>query len=212
MNRSPRVNLAVAAAILSVLAVACSAEWVDEDSSASESNLDGSSLVCTSAKPGRSYELFDGSKLEAKRADESFDANRARFKPFAVMADEYKRVLGVTPKSLATAAATFEDPPARWHAEAAPSAVAIDAIYRIGLEGCTAMVAASAELAAAPTAASAKTFCADLMDKAWGEAPAAALDTCADLATNKLSGEPDARKRWAHTCAAVVTSPQFLTF
>lgn len=210
--RSPRVSLAIASGLVSLLAVACSAvEWA-EDSSESASNLDGSSLVCTDAKPGRSYVLFDGSKLEDKRADESVDANRARFKPFAVMAAEYERVLGAAPKSLANAAATFEEPPARWHTEAAPSAVALDAIYAIGLEGCTATVATGTERATAPTPATAKTFCADLMEKAWGEAPAAEVGTCVDLATNKLSGEPDARKRWAHVCAAILTAPQFLTF
>jgi len=206
-----RVTFAVVSTLLSVLVVACSAEW-DEDSTASESNLEGSSLVCTEKKASRSYVLFDGTKLEDRRADESFDANRARFKPFSVMADEYKRVLGAAPRSLANAGATFEDPPARWHVEPAPSAVAVDAIYAIGLEGCTAMVATAPARATAPTPTTAKTFCTDLMEKAWGEATATEVTTCVDLATNKLTAEADPRKRWAHVCASILSAPQFLTF
>jgi hypothetical protein len=211
--RSKPVTLAVVSilAVLSVLAVACTDQWA-EDVQANDDHLEGASLVCTEKPAARTYVLFDGTKLEDKRADESVDANRARFKPYSVMADEYKRVLGAPPKSLAGAAATFEDPPARWHAEPAPSAVALDAIYAIGLEGCTAMVATAPERATAPTAATATTFCKDLMEKAWGEAPAAGVTTCVDLATNKLANESDARKRWAHVCASLLSSPQFLTF
>ncbi len=197
--------------LLSILAVACSDNW-GEDVESNDDALEGSSLVCTEKPEARAYIGFDGTKLEAKREDESFDANRARFKPYEVMADEYKRVLGAVPSSLADAEATFEEAPARWHVEPAPSAVALDAIYKIGLEGCTATVAAEAGRGTAPTQATANTFCKDLMDKAWGEAPSAAVSACVDLAVNKLANENDARKRWAHTCASILSAPQFLTY
>ncbi len=213
MNRSipKKIGVASILSVFSIVAVACSGRW-DEDVEASDDNLESSSLVCVEEPAARSYVLFDGKKLEALREDESVEANRARFKPFSVMPDEYKRVLGAVPKSLAGAEATFEDAPPRWHSEPAPSAVALDAIYAIGLEGCTALVANAAERAAAPTQATASTFCTDLMDKAWGEAPRASVTTCVDLATNKLATENDARERWAHVCASILSSAQFLTY
>src|SRR5262249_32659066 len=144
---------------------------------------------------------------------ESVDANRLRFKPFSVMADEYKRVLGAAPKSLGGAAATFDEAPARWFSEPEPSGVTLSAIYAIGLDGCSATVAAGNDKATAPTADTASGFCKDLMEKAWGAPPAAdELAACVDLATNKLAVETDPRKKWAHVCATILTSSQFLTF
>src|SRR5688572_14765627 len=52
-------------------------------------------LRCSEKPNARSYASFDGARLEASRVDENSGANRARFKPFAVLAGEYKRVLGV---------------------------------------------------------------------------------------------------------------------
>jgi hypothetical protein len=201
------------AGVLAVLSiVACEAESA-EDSDAADSNLDGASLMCVSKPQARSYKHFDGTLLEEKRADESVDANRARFKPFAVIGDEYKRVLGTTPRSLAGASATFDDPPARWFAETALSGVALTAVYGISLEGCAASMATDPARATAPTADTATTYCKDTMQNAWGVPPTAdEVATCVTLATTKLSGESDAKKRWAHVCASILTSSQFLTF
>jgi hypothetical protein len=202
---------AIAVGLFVATVVACTNGGEDVDSG--DSDLDGTSLVCTAPPVARSYTFFDGSKLEEKRADESVDANRARFKPFSVMADEYKRVLGLAPKSLAGAAATFDEPPARWYAEPTPSGVTLSAIYAIGLDGCAASMANAKERSAAPTAETAAAFCKDLMQKAWGDAPGASeLAACVELATTKLAGESDARKRWAHVCASILSSSQFLTY
>jgi hypothetical protein len=206
-------NLAVVLAVGVVGSIVACSNGDGEDVDSGDSDLDGTSLVCTAPPVARSYVLFDGSKLEANRANESVDANRARFKPFAVMADEYKRVLGLAPKSLAASAATFDDAPARWYAEPTPSGVTLSAVYAIGLDGCTALMANAAERAKAPTADTASAYCKDIMTKAWGTTPNDdELAACADLATNKLSGEPDARKKWAHVCATILSTSQFLTF
>lgn len=201
---------ATALSTLSALVVACSSRW--EDTEASGDNLEASALMCVDLPAARSYPLFDGAKLEARREDESVDVNRARFKPFSVMADEYTRALGLVPPSLAAAAATFEEPLPRWHSEPAPSAVALDAIYAIGLEGCNAAVGNDPSSVIAPTQETATTFCTGLMERAWGEAPADSIATCVDLAIDKLGMEPDPRTRWAHVCASILSAPQFLTF
>jgi hypothetical protein len=207
--RALRLAFALAAPLAAV--VACQA--AEDDTDDSSADLDATSLVCSAPPVARSYVFFDGTKLEDKRADESVDANRARFKPFVVMADEYKRVLGTVPKSLASSAATFADPPARWFAEPEPSGVTLNAIYGIGLDGCSTMLAGDASKTTPPAADTAGAFCKDLMTKAWGQAPADdELAACVDLLTNKLSGESDARTRWAHGCATVLTTTQFLTY
>jgi len=75
-------------------------------------------LQCTQKPAGRSYVLFDGQKLEDARVNENVGINRARLKPFNVLQGEYQRVLGLVPASLAASAGSFDEPPARWYAEA----------------------------------------------------------------------------------------------
>lgn len=171
------------------------------------------SLQCTEAPDGRSYTSFDGSKLEALRANENVGVNRARVKPFAVMAGEYTRVLGAAPPSLASAAASFDDPPARWYAEASHSGVSLNAIFDISFEGCTTYVKGQSSLSAAPTAATAGTFCSSMMRKAWSRSPSPEETAgCVELATTKLAQEPDASRKWAYVCASILSSSHFLTF
>ena len=81
-------------------------------------NATPAALECTVKPEGRSYVLFDGSKLEDTRANENVGVNRARLKPFAVIQGEYQRVLGLVPASIAGSAGSFDDAPARWFAEA----------------------------------------------------------------------------------------------
>jgi len=169
-------------------------------------------LQCTQKPEGRSYTLFDGSKLEATRANENVGVNRARLKPYAVMAGEYKRVLGLVPPGLASAGGSFDEPPARWYAEASHSGVSLHAFFDISFEGCVAFTA-SAEYAVAPTTESASQVCSTLMRKAWSRSPSPEETTaCANLAATKLDEEPDPHRRWAYVCASVLSSTQFLTF
>lgn len=180
-----------------------------------DENGDGipESLQCTQAPDGRSYTNFDGAKLEAERLNENVGVNRARIKPYAVMAGEYTRVLGAAPASLAQSAASFEDPPARWYAESTHSGVSLNAIFDISFEGCHAYVSGQADLAAAPTKESAEKFCTSMMRKAWSRTPSPEEITgCATLATDKLGTEADVKRKWSYVCASILSSSHFLTF
>jgi hypothetical protein len=180
-----------------------------------DENGDGvpESLQCTQKPDGRSYTNFDGAKLEAERLNENVGVNRARIKPYVVMTGEYARVLGSAPPSLAQAASSFEDPPARWFAESTHSGVSLNAIFDISFEGCRVYVSGQGDLAAAPTKESAEKFCASMMRKAWSRTPSPdEISGCATLATDKLGTEPDARRKWSYVCASILSSSHFLTF
>jgi len=170
-------------------------------------------LQCTQVPEGRSYVLFDGSKLEASRINENVGVNRARIKPFDVLQGEYQRVLGLVPASLAASGGSFDEPPARWYAEAQHSGVSLNAIFDLSFEGCVAFTKTSADYAALPTTETATTVCTSLMRKAWSRSPSPdEISSCTTLATQKLSTEPDARKRWTYVCSSILSSSQFLTF
>jgi hypothetical protein len=203
-----QVRRALAAAVSLAFFVACQAEDDLEDS---DQAVEGSALVCTSPPVPRTYIAFDQNKLEQRRPDEAVDVNRARFKPFAVMAEEYKRVLGAAPKSLAGAREAFGDAPERWYAEPTHSGVSLSAIFNVGLDGCTATIAA--DRSKAPTNETATAFCKDLMTKAYSEDPTAEqVAVCVDLATTKLANVTDVRSRWAQVCASILSSTPFLTY
>lgn len=180
-----------------------------------DDNPEGTSaaLECTDAPVGRSYALFDGSKLESSRHNENVGVNRARVKPFASMEKEFQRVLGVVPPSLKGAAGSFDVPAARWYGEAEYSAVSLHAMSEIAFEGCLAYTKTSPAFAAAPTDDSARAECSKLMRKAWSRSPSPEeIAGCADLATKTLADEKDVGRRWAYACASVLSSSQFLTF
>jgi hypothetical protein len=170
-------------------------------------------LECTAAPQGRSYTLFDGTKLEANRVNENIGVNQARLKPYAVLAGEYQRVLGLVPPSLASKGPSFDAPPARWYAEMQQSGVSMNALFDVTFEGCTAFTKTAAQYAAAPTTDTATTVCTSLMRTAWSRSPSPdEIGACTDLALNKLSTESDARLRWAYVCSSVLSASQFLTF
>ena len=176
-------------------------------------NATPAALQCTEKPDGRSYLLFDGKKLEESRLNENVGVNRARQKPFVVMKGEYQRVLGLVPASLEASAGSFDDPPARWYAEAQHSGVSLNAIFDISFEGCAVFTKTAPEYAAAPTAETAKTVCGTLIRKAWSHSASPdEIAACSDLAINKLAAEPDARRRWAYVCSSILSSSQFLTF
>lgn len=170
-------------------------------------------LQCTEKPEGRSYVLFDGSKLESSRLNENVGVNRARIKPYAVLATEYQRVLGVVPESLKSAGSSFDDPPARWFAESVYSGVAMNAIFEISYEGCLGYAKAASDLKAAPTPASAQAECTKMMRKAWSRSPSPEeVASCTDLAVTKLASQTDVARRWAYVCSSILSSSQFLTF
>lgn len=170
-------------------------------------------LQCTQAPEGRSYVLFDGTKLEAARLNENIGVNRARVKPFAVMAREYERVLGFVPQAIKDASDSFDVPPARWYGESKYAAVSLHAIASASFEGCLEYTKTSASFDAPPTAETARTECTKLMRKAWSRSPSPdEISGCSELATVGLADETDAHRRWAYTCASVLSASQFLTF
>jgi hypothetical protein len=172
-----------------------------------------SALQCTDKPDGRSYTLFDGSKMEATRVNENIGVNRARLKPYAVMATEYQRVLGLIPDGIKTSGGSFDDPPARWFSEAEYSGVSMNAIFEISFQGCLAYTRASATLTALPTPASAADECTQLIRKAWSRSPSPdEIAGCTDLAVTKLTAQTDVPKRWAYVCASILSSSQFLTY
>lgn len=170
-------------------------------------------LECTVKPEGRAYMLFDGSNLTETRTNENVGVNRARLKPYSVMAGEYTRVLGAAPASLAASAGSFDDAPPRWFEEAQHSGVSLNAIFDISFQGCSALTKTGAEYAAAPTEESAATVCKSLIRKAWSRSASPdEVTACTTLAVTKLATETDVRKRWAYVCASVLSSSQFLTF
>jgi hypothetical protein len=191
----------------------CESGSCDPTSKVCTADSVNAALECTAAPQGRSYVLFDGSKLEATRTNEATGVNRARVKPYAVMASEYQRVLGNTPDAIKTAGGSFDAPPERWFAEPAYDGVSMNAVFDISFAGCLTYTRAASDLTAMPTADSATAFCTSFQKKAWSRSPSPdEISACTDLATNKLSAEPDVAKRWAYVCASVLSSSQFLTF
>jgi hypothetical protein len=189
------------------------ADGTNNGANPDDPNAAPGALECTVKPDGRSYVLFDGSKLEGTRVNENVGVNRARLKPFDVMQGEYQRVLGVVPASLAASAGSFDEPPARWFAEAEHSGVSLNAIFDISFDGCLQLTKTAADYAAAPTDTTAMTVCTTLMRKAWSKTPAPEeIASCTTLATTKLATEPDVRRRWAYVCASILSSSQFLTF
>jgi hypothetical protein len=170
-------------------------------------------LQCTEKPSGKSYVLFDGSKLEETRANENVGVNRARQKPYAVLAGEYKRVLGLVPASLATSASSFDAPPERWFEEMSHSGVSLSAFFDISFQGCMEYVKAQPELGALPTTDTASAQCAKLMRKAWSRtASPEEVAACTMLATEKTKTETNPQRRWAYVCSSILSSSQFLTF
>lgn len=176
-------------------------------------NAAAAALQCTDAPQGRSYIGFDSAKLETTRVNEGAGVNRARLKPYAVLAGEYQRVIGAVPPSLAKSAGSFDDPPARWFSEADYGGVALHAMFDISFEACGAYVKTVPEMGALPTTDSASNQCSSLMRKAWNRTPnPTEVDACVDLATQKVKTETNPARAWSYVCASVLSSSQFLTY
>ncbi len=211
-----KLGLGPVAALLAIGLVACEDDPNQLLGGRRNASTDGTdtsaALECTAKPEGRSYVLFDGSKLEGTRINEAGGVNRARIKPHAVMATEYERVLGVVPASVRASASSFGSVPERWYAEPVHSGVSMSAVFDISFEGCLSYVK-TAGLSAAPAADSASTECTKLMRKAWNRSPSPEeISECTDLAVTKLAGETDVARRWAYVCASILSSSQFLTF
>lgn len=165
-----------------------------------------------SCNTGTPYIGFDGEDLTAARAPGGLAIDRRRMKPFTSLSSEMSRVLGSSPASLTTSAAAFGDVPARWYAEPVSGAVSLFTNYSVAFTGCYDTMGDAAH-ATAPTAATAQSECSTFARKAWLRAPTAEeTSACVDLLMTKLANESNARRRWAHMCAAIMTSAGFVSY
>jgi hypothetical protein len=165
--------------------------------------------MCT----GVGYLGFDGTTLQGDReqADPAFD--RDRIKPYAVLAAEYKRVLGKTPGLVGQMGSTFGADPPRWFTEPTTSAVTLFGAYRIAFQGCLTLTAMPMAFATAPNETTATTQCAAWAQRFWSRAASdEEVLACVTTAVDDTQSEPDPRRRWAYTCAAVLSSAGFLTY
>ncbi len=162
---------------------------------------------------GRSYTGFGGQDLTLDRREADVGLERARAKPFTALLTEYPRVLGNTPALLAQSESTFGLTPARWFNPGEPNAVSLYQAYRIAFQGCLTLTATGAAYAATPTIETATAECGAWAKKFWGRAGfAPELEACANVIGMYATRETQVRRRWAHGCASVLTSSDFLTF
>jgi hypothetical protein len=192
--------------LLFVIALAgCSGEFTGDDGGG-----DDAPVVCDQ---GRSYVGFAGTALETERPAIEAGTDRVRLKPFAALATEYARALELAAFDTRAYAATFGRPPARWFAEPAASANTVYAAFALAYDACTQHTATAAIYADAPTATSAGLACRDFARRAWHRE--ATDDEAAACVTYTLDQTPTAdapRKRWAYSCAAVLSASGFLAF
>jgi hypothetical protein len=166
--------------------------------------------LCTT---GRSYTGFGGDDLTLDRRESDVGLERARTKPFVALQSEYARVLGNTPALLAQSESTFGLTPPRWFNKGEPNAVSLYQAYRIAFQGCLTLTETPAKYTQLPTIDTATTECAAWAKKFWGRAGLTPeLKACADVIGMYATRETQVRRRWAHGCASVLTSSDFLTF
>lgn len=163
---------------------------------------------------GATYTGFAGTNLVESRINAKIGTDRGRLKPYSALRGEYERTLGVTPDSLEGAEASFGRPPDRFSQEPRGSAIQLFSAYRVGFDGCLTYVEKNkATFAGAPTAESAAAQCKAMARKFWSRAATdEELAACTAVALTDTASEPDPQRRWAYTCASLLSSTGFLTY
>lgn len=208
----------LAAVIVGVLASACDVEsedgfrrsnrGMDPDAPGA---ADGDPTQPGSCQVGVAHVGLGKEDFVANRGVGALGADRRRIKPYSAMGTELKRVLGQSPASLTSSAAAFGDVPARWYVEPVAGAVTVYTTYSVAFTACYDAMGDAAH-AQAPTDATAKTECTTLQRKAWQRSPTPEeTAACVTLAVTKRTSDAP-RRRWAHTCAAIMTSAGFTTY
>jgi hypothetical protein len=160
---------------------------------------------------GLTHVGFAGTDFVADRLPGEVGTNRRRVKPYSALATEFARALGQVPAELAANKATFGEPPARWYTEPTEGAVSLYTTYTLAFTTCYDTMT-GANYAAAPTATSATTECAAMQRKFWQRTPSPdETAACADM-TLASTAETNARRRWAHACASILSSSGFTTY
>jgi hypothetical protein len=215
------VTLATAFALAS--SIGCSsgdAPGAGDDELDGNGNKDGTgadgengAVECTNKPASRAYVGFGKTDLVADRPNEATGMNRARVKPFSVLAGEYTRTIGAAPASLAGSASTFGDAKTRWFEESSSGALELDQTFRVSFQGCLEFTKSAAEYGAAPTDDTAKKNCTTLIRKFWSADGASdEIEACTQYAMTGSAKENNPRRRWAYVCASVLSSSRFLTF
>ena len=193
--------------VLFVIALAgCSGEFTGDD----QPPGDDAPPACEQPK---TYTGFAGTPLEAGRPEIAAGSDRVRLKPFTALATEYTRALGLTTFNTQAYAATFGRPPARWYAEPAASANTVYAAFALAFEACTAHTATAPLYADAPNTTSAGLACREFARRAWHrEATDDEAAACVTYTVDQTNAADAPRKRWAYSCAAVLSASGFLAF
>lgn len=177
-------------------------------------NDPNASPTATCLDKAAKYTGFGKTALIDDRLDAVEGVDRQRFKPYSALTSEYPRVTGVNaPALLGQSGTTFGQPVARWHEEPEGSAVNLYTAFRIAFESCLTLTATDAKYAAAPAEPAVSQECSALARKFWSRtATPDEVKTCVQVGTVDSTTETDARRRWAYTCASVLTSAGFLTY
>lgn len=215
---------------VAILALACADDNADELAGAPPGNT---SPTPTDQPPGprgpptcaelqTSYVGIAGIKLESTRTDYEVGTEHTRNKPFEALQDDYKRLFGAEPGSLAASGPTFGQAPSRWYIEPSPNAVSLYQAYRVAFEACLVETKTDPKWAVAPTATTAKAQCAEWQRSYWSRTPPSeSIAACASVAetASLVEATPggadkptDPRRRWAYACASVLTAGEFIMY
>ena len=175
-----------------------------------DDTMEPEEVTCEQA---RTYTGFGGNALESDRPKIEAGSDRMRIKPFASLSAEYTRALELASFDTAPYAATFGRPPARWYNEPQASANTVYAAFALAYDACTRRTALGGDYNTAPEINIANRLCKDFAMRAWQrEADAAETTACATYAIEKTNPADAPAKRWAYTCAAVLTASGFLAY
>ena len=164
---------------------------------------------------GKSYAGFAGTDLTAGRIDGDIGPERARVKPFTALTGDVPRVIGNTPAMLAdpSVANTYNITPTRWLDEPQASAITVYTTFRIAFQGCLTATATPTQYATIPSNTTAATECGAWARKFWSRtATQPEIDACVKVAMVDTTKETDPKRRWAYTCASVMTAAGFTTY
>lgn len=165
-----------------------------------------------SCEEGVPHVGFGNTNFTAERVEAEIGTDRRRVKPYSVLAGDMERVLGQIPENLSKNAGAFGAVPERWYSEPLANAVSLYSTYSGAFSGCYDTMT-DAKYTKAPTEATAAAECSSLQRKAWSRTPTTEeIDSCKSLAVQGLASETDARRRWAHMCASVLSSAGFTTY
>lgn len=167
-------------------------------------------VVCEQA---RTYLGYGNHTLEADRPTIEPGSDRLRIKPYGALAAEYRAALGLSAFDTTLYASTFGRPPARWYIEPQASANTIYAAFALAYVGCTTHTSSDPLYAQAPTASLADTICRDHARRFWHrEATDAEVTSCVTYAVDQTNPADPPAKRWAYSCAAVLSASGFLAY